>query len=253
MKPRHSLPIVAGRKPVLEALEQGITVEKIFLLRSGSGEDLVQIKQLARLRNIPISLVPVEKLDGLTKTNHQGVIAWTSLIQYTELQEAISFVVERGETPLFMLLDGVTDVRNVGAIARSALCCGAQGIVLPTSHSASLTEEAIKASAGALQKILLCRVPSVQQALDVFSLNGIAVLGTFMKGSVPIYECDLTVPVAIVMGSEDMGISKDVIRRAQQLVRIPMVGQFDSLNVSVAAGMMLYEAMKQRLLTHPRA
>lgn len=231
---------------MLEALQQGTTIEKIFLLRSASGSEINDIKKLAKDRNVPLSQVPVEKLNGLTKAQHQGVVAWTSLLQYIDLQDAISHVVEQGQTPLFMLLDGVTDVRNVGAIARTALCCGAQGIILPTSSSASLTEEAIKTSAGALRKIMLCRTPSVPQAIDVLRLNGIQVLGTQMQGSIPVYDADLSGPSCIVMGAEDTGISKDVIKRADTLIRIPMVTNFDSLNVSVAAGMILYEALRQR-------
>lgn len=248
-KPVRSLPLLVGRKPVLEALEQGVTIEKIFLLRSATGPEINTIKHKAKEQNIPVSQVPVEKLDYLTKVQHQGVVAWTSLLQYVDLQAGISYVVEKGEVPLFLLLDGVTDVRNVGAIARSALCCGAQGIILPTSHAASLTEEAIKTSAGALHKILLCRIPSVQQAMDVLRLNGIQILGTQMKGSIPVYECDMTIPTAIVMGAEDTGISKEVLKRADQLIRIPMVNNFDSLNVSVAAGMILYESLRQRLIS----
>ncbi len=247
MKPVRSLPLLIGRKPILEALEQGTTIEKIFLLRTATGPEVITIKQLARERNIPISQVPVEKLNNMTKAQHQGVVAWTSLLQYIELQDGISHVVDQGITPLFVMLDGVTDVRNVGAIARSALCCGAQGLILPTSSSASLTEEAIKTSAGALNKILLCRIPSVQQAVDVLRLNGIQVLGTQMKGSIPVHEANLTGPTCIVMGAEDTGISKDVIRRADTLIRIPMATAFDSLNVSVATGMILYEAMRQRI------
>ena len=250
MKPTtRSLPLLVGRKPVLEALEQGTGIEKIFLLRTATGPEIIAIKQKAREYNIPISQVPVEKLDYMTKTQHQGIVAWTSLLQYVDLQAGISHVVEQGQVPLFLLLDGITDVRNVGAIARSALCCGAQGIILPTSHAASLTEDAIKTSAGALRKILLCRTPSVQQAMDVLRLNGIQILGTQMKGSVPVYESDLTIPSAIVMGAEDTGISKEVLKRADQLIRIPMVTNFDSLNVSVAAGMILYEALRQRIVS----
>ena len=248
MKPARSLPLLVGRKPVLEALEQGTAMEKIFLLRTATGADINTIKKLAKDLNIPVSQVPVEKLDYLTKVQHQGVVAWTSLLNYIDLQEGISYVVEQGQTPLFLMLDGVTDVRNVGAIARSALCCGAQGIILPTSHAASLTEDAIKTSAGALRKILLCRTPSVQQAMDVLRLNGIQILGTYMKGSVPVYESNLNIPTVVIMGAEDTGISKDVLKRADQLIHIPMVNSFDSLNVSVAAGMVLYEAMRQRLL-----
>lgn len=247
-KPVKQLPLLIGRKPVLEALEQGAAIEKIFLLRTATGAEITAIKLKAREFNIPISQVPVEKLDFMTKAQHQGIVAWTSLLQYIDLQSGISHIVEQGLTPLFLLLDGITDVRNVGAIARSALCCGAQGIILPTSHAASLTEEAIKTSAGALRKILLCRTPSVQQAMDVLKLNGIQILGTQMKGSVPVYESDLTIPTAIVMGAEDTGISKEVLKRADQLIRIPMLNNFDSLNVSVAAGMILYEAIRQRTI-----
>ena len=247
MKPARSLPLLIGRRPVLEALEEGTAIEKLFLLRSATGAEITTIKQLARERNIPVSQVPVEKLNNLTKAQHQGVVAWTSLLSYIDLQDAISHVVDQGQVPLFVLLDGVTDVRNVGAIARSALCCGAQGLILPTSSSASLTEDAIKTSAGALRNIMLCRIPSVPQAIDVLRLNGIQVLATQMKGSVPVYEADFTGPACIVMGAEDTGISNDVKKRADAFIRIPMVTSFDSLNVSVATGMILYEALRQRI------
>jgi 23S rRNA (guanosine2251-2'-O)-methyltransferase len=247
MKSARSLPLLIGRKPVLEAIQSGSTIEKIFLLRTAGGPEVNTIKQLARDQNIPISLVPEEKLNFMTRGLHQGVVAWTSLLQYVELQSGISHVVESGETPLFVMLDGVTDVRNVGAIARSVLCTGAHGLILPTSSSASLTEEAIKTSAGALSKILLCRTPSVAQAIDVLKLNGIQVLGTQMKGSIPVFKADLTIPSCIVMGAEDTGISKDVLKRADVFIHIPMKAGFDSLNVSVATGMVLYEGIRQRL------
>ncbi len=244
---KQSLPLLIGRKPVLEALQQGASIEKLFVLRTATGPEIQEIRQHARERHIPVSLVPAEKLSSLTKVPHQGVVAWASLLQYTELQAAISHVVEQGQTPLFLLLDSITDVRNVGAIARTALCCGVHGLILPTSNAASLTAEAVKASAGALGKVLLCRIPSVEQAVDVLRLNGIQVLGTQMKGSVPVHEADLAIPSVIVMGAEDKGISKDVIRRSDKLIHIPMAGNFDSLNVSVATGMILYEAMRQRM------
>lgn len=232
---------------MLEALQNGTAIEKIFVLRTATGEEVNKIKKLARDRNIPMSQVPEEKLNSMTRANHQGVVAWTSLLEYVDLQDALSHVVEKGEVPLFVLLDGVTDVRNVGAIARTALCCGAHGLILPTSSSASLTEEAVKTSAGALKQILLCRVPSVPQAIDILRLNGLQVAGTQMQGSVPVYDADMTAPTCVVMGAEDTGISKDVLKRADVLIHIPMAGSFDSLNVSVATGMVLYEAMRQRL------
>ncbi|HTN46098.1 MAG TPA: 23S rRNA (guanosine(2251)-2'-O)-methyltransferase RlmB [Flavipsychrobacter sp.] len=246
IKKRPSLPLIVGRKPLLESIRQGISIEKIFMLRSATGEEIHQIKKLAHEKDIPLSMVPVEKLNNLTKAQHQGVVAWTGLINYVELQAAISHVVEKGQTPLFIMLDGVTDVRNVGAIARTALCCGAQAIVFPTSSSASLTEEAVKTSAGALRQILLCRVPSASQAIDILRLNGIQVLATQMKGSIAVNKAELGLPTCIVMGAEDTGIGNEVKKHADGFIHIPMKGKFDSLNVSVAAGMVLYEAMCQR-------
>ncbi len=245
-KKRPSLPLIIGRKPLLEALLTGAAIEKVFVQKNTTGDEINQIKRLSKERDIPMSMVPVEKLNSLTKAQHQGVVAWTSVIQYIELQEAISFVIEKGNTPLFMMLDGVTDVRNVGAIARSALCCGAQVLILPTSSTASITEEAIKTSAGALRQILLCRVPSTSQAIDTLRLNGIQVFATQMQGSIPVFEAPLTLPTCIVMGAEDKGIGNEVKKMADGFIRIPMAGSFDSLNVSVAAGMVLYEALRQR-------
>jgi len=239
---------IVGRMPLLEALRNGDAIEKIFMLRTATGDEIQNIKQLAKQKLIPVSQVPVEKLNQLTKSAHQGVVAWAGLVQYLDLQDVISFVTEKGQTPLLLLLDGLTDVRNVGAIARTALCCGAHALILPASNSAALTEEAIKTSAGALRQLMLCRIPSVEQALDVLSMNGIHVKATAMKGSVPVYKSDFTIPSCIVMGAEDTGISTSVKKRADEYVHIPMAKAFDSLNVSVAAGMMLYEAMKQRLV-----
>ncbi|MEO6833829.1 MAG: 23S rRNA (guanosine(2251)-2'-O)-methyltransferase RlmB [Chitinophagaceae bacterium] len=240
------LRLIVGRNPVSEALSGGVAIEKIFLLRSANGEEISTIKRLAAQHNIPLTQVPVEKLDRFTKAQHQGVVALAGLLQYVELQDGISYVVDKGEVPLFLMLDGVTDVRNIGAIARTAWCSGAQGLILPTSHAATLGEDAIKTSAGALNKIMLLRTASVQQGMDVLRLNGIQILGTEMRGSIPIREVDFSIPTCIVMGAEDKGISKDVLKRADILIRIPMAQKFDSLNVSVAAGMILYEAMRQR-------
>lgn len=244
--PRTPLPILIGRKPVLEAILEGKGIEKIFLLRTATGEEISALKRAAATHNIPLAQVPEEKLNGFTKAQHQGVVAITSQLTYTELQNAVSHVVDSGEVPLFILLDGITDVRNIGAIARTAWCSGAHGLILPASHAATLGEDAIKTSAGALNKIMLCRTPSVPQAIDVLRLNGIQVLGTEMRGSIPVGEADLSIPSCIVMGAEDSGISKDVLKRADVLIHIPMARKFDSLNVGVAAGMILYEAMRQR-------
>lgn len=251
MYDRHSpkakpLKLIIGRNPLVEALSGGVALEKIFLLRSATGAEITKIKQLAAQYNVPLAQVPVEKLDRLSKGQHQGVVALAGLLHYVDLQDGINHVVDAGRVPLFVLLDGLTDIRNIGAIARTAWCSGVQGLILPSSHAASLGEDAIKASAGALHKVLLMRTPSVQQAIDVLQLNGIQILGTEMRGSIPVHEAQLKLPSCVVMGAEDKGISKEVLKRADQLIRIPMVQKFDSLNVSVAAGMIFYEAMRQR-------
>lgn len=238
--------LIVGRNPVVEALTAAETIEKIFVLRTASGDEINRIKKLASEQQVPLVQVPAEKLDRLTRIPHQGVVAFAGTLNYYDLQAGIDQVVGKGETPLFFLLDGVTDVRNIGAIARSAWCCGAQALILPTSQAVALGEEAIKSSAGALGKILLLRSPSAQQAMDVLQLNGIQILGTELRGSIPLAEAKLDLPTCVVMGAEDKGISKEVIKRADSLIRIPMVSKFDSLNVSVAAGMIMYEAMRQR-------
>ena len=247
MKPtRAPLPLLIGRKPVLEALEGGDPIEKLFILRSAVGADISQLKRLAHAAHIPISLVPAEKLSGLTRVPHQGVVAVGGVLRYVELQDAISHVVEQGDNPLFLFLDGVTDVRNVGAIARSALCLGAQALLLPTTGGAMLTEEAVKTSAGALRQIMLVRVSSTEAALKTLRLNGLTLLGTQMQGSIPLPEVDFSGPSCIIMGGEERGISKEVIKEADTLIRIPMTGNFNSLNVGVAASLILYEAQRQR-------
>lgn len=240
--------LIIGRKPLLEALQNAVNIEKIFLLQTATGDEISAIKKAAREMNIALSLVPQEKLTRFTQANHQGVVAIGGLIEYQPLQEIISQAVDKGETPLIVLLDGITDTRNLGAIARSALCYGAHALVIPSSNNAAITEEGIKASAGALESIPVCRVTSVEQAIDILHLNGIQVIATALKNSNPIHTVDLGIPLAIVMGSEDKGVSDFVIKQADHLVKIPMAGTFDSLNVSVAAGIMLYEVQRQKEL-----
>lgn len=234
---------------MLEALENAVNIEKIFLLQTATGDEINTIKKEARLRNIAISLVPQEKLTRFTQANHQGVVAIGGLIEYQPLQEIISQAVDKGETPLIVLLDGITDTRNLGAIARSAHCYGAHALVIPSSNNAAITEEGLKASAGALESIPVCRVASVEQAVDILHLNGIQIVATSLKSSDLITQVDLTIPLALVMGSEDKGVSDFILKRADHLVRIPMADSFDSLNVSVASGIMLYEVQRQKNFT----
>ena len=238
--------MVIGRQPVMEAIQAGKTIERIFMLRNATGDIIPQIKQLAAQYNIPINLVPVEKLNSFTQANHQGCIAITGQVSYLDLQDVISHTIDQGLTPLFLILDSITDVRNIGAIARSAVCCGAQAIIIPDKGIAALNEEAIKSSAGALEKIAVCRVNSLLKAIDTLHLNGIKVMASEMEATPKLYDCDLKEPLAVIMGSEDKGVYPALLKAADTLFRIPMSNNFESFNVSVAAGIILYEAMKQR-------
>jgi 23S rRNA (guanosine2251-2'-O)-methyltransferase len=239
--------LIIGRQPLMETIRSGRAVDKILLQRNTAGESIAEIRQLAREYNIPVQVVPAEKLDSLTRANHQGVIAFAGLVQYMDLQQVIDHVVGSGGTPLFMMLDGVTDVRNIGAIARSALCCGAQALVIPDKGTGALNEEAMKSSAGALERIHICRVASLLKAVDTLHLNGIRVFTSEMNAPKKVFELPLTEPCCIVMGSEDKGVQAYIHKAADEHFTIPMTGDFDSLNVSVAAGIILYEAMKHRL------
>jgi 23S rRNA (guanosine2251-2'-O)-methyltransferase len=232
---------------LIEAIRSGRAIDKILFQKNISGEIIGEIRHLAKENNIPIQQVPIEKLNGLTRSNHQGVIAYAALIRYLELQEVIDHVVSQGEIPLFIMLDGVTDVRNIGAIARSGVCCGAQAIIIPDKGVGALNEEAMKASAGGLEKIQVCRVNSLMKAVDTLHLNGIKVFASEMKGSRNIFDSDLTSPTCIVMGSEDKGVFPPLLKICDERIMIPMKNAFESLNVSVAAGIILYEAMKQRM------
>jgi 23S rRNA (guanosine2251-2'-O)-methyltransferase len=239
--------LVIGRQPVIEAIENGRAIDKILFQRNVSGESIGRIRQLAKENNIPIQQVPPEKLQAITKANHQGVVAIAGLVQYMDLQQVIDHVVSRGETPLFVMLDGVTDVRNIGGIARSAVCCGAQAIIIPDKGVGALNEEAMKSSAGALEKIHICRVNSLMKAVDSMHLNGISVFATEMTAKKMVFEADWTIPCCIVMGSEDKGVFPGLLKICDSTIKIPMPGEFESLNVSVATGIVLYEAVKQRM------
>jgi 23S rRNA (guanosine2251-2'-O)-methyltransferase len=239
-------PLIIGRQPLIETIKAGRAVDKILLQRNITGETISEIRDLAREHQIPVQVVPVEKLGSLTKANHQGVVAFAGLVQYLDLQQVIDHVTGAGELPLFVMLDGITDVRNIGAIARTALCTGAQALIIPDKGVGALNEEAMKSSAGALERIQVCRVQSLLKAIDTLHLNGIRVFTSEMGAERKVFELPLSEPSCIVMGSEDKGVQPYLRKAADEFFSIPMAGDFDSLNVSVAAGIILYEAMKKR-------
>lgn len=239
--------IIAGRNPVVEALKTGQTIDKILLSKNASGDVVNEIRNLAKENNVPIQYVPIQKINGLTNVQHQGIIAFKSAVRYQDLQQVIDFVNSNGEVPLFVILDGVTDVRNIGAIARTAVCCGAQAIIIPDKGVGALNEDAVKTSAGALEQINICRVNSLMKAVDELHLNGLKVFASEMTATTKLYELELKEPCAIIMGSEDKGVFPGLMKICDEKFNIPMVNNFESLNVSVAAGMILYESMKQRI------
>jgi len=239
--------LIIGRQPLVEALQSGKAIDKILLQKNTTGDVIQLIRSLSREYNVPIQLVPVEKLNGLTRANHQGVIAIAALVQYLDLQQVIDHVVSDGIVPLFVMLDGVTDVRNIGAIARTAVCCGAQAIIIPDKGVGALNEEAMKSSAGALEKIHICRVSSLLKAVDTLHLNGIAVYTSEMRADKNVFELEFINPCCVIMGDEGRGVQPYLAKSADAFFKIPMAAKFDSLNVSVATGMILYEAMKQRM------
>ena len=238
--------LIIGRKAVSDALKAGKALERIYLQNTMGGKELTDIANLAAQQMVLVNKVPSAKLDSFHVQGHEGCIALISKIQYQDLQDVISFVVEKGETPLFLLLDGVTDIRNIGGIARTAYCTGVNAIIIPDKGVGMLNEEAILTSAGALEKIPVCRVNSLMKEVDELHLNGIKVFASEMTAKKKVFELDFSEPVAIIMGSEEKGIYPALMKVSDEQFHIPMISGFESLNVSVATGMILYEAMKQR-------
>jgi len=238
--------LVIGRNAVIDALQTGMQLDKIYLDTKVLGDEILQIKKLASQNAVPINYVPVAKLNGFNVTNHEGIIAQIAKVQYQNLQDTISFITESGEVPLFLILDGITDIRNIGGIARTAYCTGVHAIIIPDKGVGALNEDAILTSAGALEKIAICRVNSLMKAVDELHLNGIKVYAAEMKAEKNFSDIDFTEPAAIVMGSEEKGIYPALLKICDEKIKIPMAGGFESLNVSVATGIILYEVMSQR-------
>lgn len=227
-------------------MQEGKALDRIYISSKIPNDSIKELKSLASQNNVPINYVPVEKLNSFNIEGHEGIVALISKVHYQDLQEVITWVVEKGEVPLFLILDGITDIRNIGGIARTAFCTGVQAIIIPDKGVGALNEDAILTSAGALEKISVCRVSSLMKAVDELHLNGIKVLASEMTAQKNIFDLDLKEPAAIVMGSEEKGIYPALMKICDDRFRIPMAGGFESLNVSVATGMILYEAMKQR-------
>ncbi len=243
---RKSNQQVFGIRAVIEAIESGKEIESLYIQKGISGDLFKELRKLIDERNVKFQYVPVEKLNRLCRGNHQGVFAFISPISFHSVEDLIPFIFEQGETPLLLILDRITDVRNFGAIARTAECAGVHGIVLPMKESAAINADAIKTSAGALFKIPVCRVNNLKKAVEYMQESGLQVIACSEKNDQSVYSADFTVPTAVVLGSEEDGISNDIMRIVDRYAKIPMKGEIESLNVSVAAGVILYEALRQR-------
>ncbi len=239
--------LVIGRNAVIEVLRTGQQLDRIYLDTRATGEDISEIKRLAVQNGVPVNYVPAAKLNSFNVTNHDGCVAQIAKVQYQNLQDVISLIIDNGEAPLLLILDGITDIRNIGGIARTALCCGVHAIIIPDKGVGALNEDAILTSAGALEQIAVCRVNSLMKAVDELHLNGIKVFASEMTAEKNVADCDYKTPCAIVMGSEEKGIYPALMKICDEKIKIPMARDFESLNVSVATGIILYEAMKQRM------
>ncbi len=240
--------MVFGIRAVIEAIRSGKEIESLYLQRGIGSGLLNELKGLLNEYGIVAQQVPIEKLNRITPKNHQGVIAIISPIVYQKIENIVPEIFEKGEVPLLLVLDGITDVRNMGAIARTAECAGVHAIIIPAKGSAQINADAIKTSAGALYKIPVCRHDNFMQTIRFLQESGLQLVACTEKTKEDIYSPDYTSPTAIIMGSEEDGIRNELIRIADHLAKIPMFGEIESLNVSVSTGVILYEAIRQRLV-----
>ena len=237
---------IYGIRAILEAIQAGKAIDKIYLQKGLQGNLAQQLQAMARKNGVRISYVPEQRLERFRDRNHQGAVATISPVEFLEYQILIDQVLSEKEAPLLLLLDGVSDVRNLGAIIRTAACTGVDGIILPVSGSAPVTADTIKTSAGAVFNLPMAKTPHIKDAVFYLQASGVQVLAASEKAQDSVFETDLTPATAIIMGSEGKGVSPAVLKAADRAARLPMEGSIASLNVSVACGVFLYEAIRQR-------
>ena len=238
--------ITFGIRPVAAGIEGAKQIERIYMRKGADGQLINDLKDLCYRHRLHIQEVPVEKLNRLTRGNHQGVVAQIAAIEYVPVEDIFERVPD-DETPLIVIFDGITDVRNFGAIARSAECAGAHGLIVPLKNSAPVNADAIRSSAGALTSIPVCRVGSIRNTIKMLQNEGYTVVAATEKSRKLLYDADFTRPTAIVLGNEERGVSKEVLKLCNEQLAIPMIGHIESLNVSAAAAVMLFEVVRQRI------
>ncbi|MBO5932418.1 MAG: 23S rRNA (guanosine(2251)-2'-O)-methyltransferase RlmB [Bacteroidaceae bacterium] len=238
--------MIFGIRAVIEAIEAGKEIDKLLIKKDLQGDLSRELFNILKGRHIPVQRVPVEKLNRITRKNHQGVIAYTTQITYQHIEDLVPTLFEEGKNPFFVLLDGVTDVRNFGAIARTAECAGVDAIIIPSKNSVSVNADAIKTSAGALHTIPVCREDNLTKSIKYLKNCGIHIAGATEKGNRSYTKGTYDGPVCLIMGAEDRGIPQEHLALCDEWVKIPILGHIGSLNVSVAAGVLIYEIVKQR-------
>lgn len=240
------LNLIYGLRPVIEALKAGKEFDRILLQRNERNEQIRELIGLARDAGVVVQQVPVEKLDRLTRNNHQGVVGFMAVVTYQPIENVLMSAFENGKVPLLVILDRVTDVRNMGAIARTAECAGVDALIIPSRGGAQVNADAVKTSAGALNTIPVHRSDNLKDTILYLRQSGVSIVAATEHASSDYFDADLTGPVAIIMGSEEDGVSPEYLKLSDLKVRIPLQGSISSLNVSVAAGILLFEAVKQR-------
>ena len=238
--------LIYGIHPVIESIRSGKEFDKLFIQKSLRAEQMAQLYALLKEFEIPYQHVPVEKLNRLTRKNHQGVVGYVSAISFQPVEEVVQMIFEKGETPLILVLDRITDVRNFGAIARTAECAGVHAVIFPAQGSAQVNADAMKTSAGALNNIPVCRTKNLSKTLDYLKDAGLQLVAATEKSETGLYDADFKLPTAILMGSEEDGVSPAYLKKCDLTLSIPMHGQTASLNVSVASAIVVYEALRQR-------
>ena len=238
--------LIYGIRPVMEAIHAGKEIDKIYITRNSKGELMSELKKLLNQKQIVWQEVPLDRITRITRNNHQDVVCFISAVSYARLSNVLPSVFESGETPFILILDRITDVRNFGAIARTAECAGVHAIVIPSKGSATVTADAIKTSAGALNRIPVCKENNLRDTITYLRESGLQIAAASEKGKQLYYEADLSGPRAVVMGSEEDGVSNEIIRTSDFLLKIPLLGKISSLNVSVASGVVMFEVIRQR-------
>lgn len=242
--------MIFGVRAVIEAVEDGKEIDKILVKKDIQSDLSKELFAVLKGTSIPVQCVPVERINRVTRKNHQGMIAFVSSITYQRTADLVPFLFEQGKAPIFVMLDGLTDVRNFGAIASTCECAGVDAIIIPAKGSVTVNADAIKTSAGALHTLPVCKEKSLPETIRFLKDSGYKVVAATEKGDYNYTEGDYTGLLCIVMGAEDKGVSYENLALCDEWVKIPLLGKIESLNVSVAAGILMYEAMKQRGFTN---